>query len=115
METNKACYSITINAKVGTTPENFTVKSLELEDCISSWLSEGSVDQYTVNCDLDNSEVEYEITSEADTLVAKMVFIVAPKDDCKKVEMLKPKMRAVFMDVSNNAFPTCSITKKQAV
>ena len=115
METNRAYYSIGINTKCATNASNFTAKAVELEDCITNWLTDAWVDLYTVNCDLEHSEVEYEITSEADTLVAKLIFMLAPKDESMKVEVLKPKMRAAFMDASNNLFPTCSFTKKCAM
>ena len=114
MDSEKACYTITINTKVCTTHDNFTLKALELEDCINNWLTEAWLEQYTVNCDLEASTIEYEITAVADVLVAKMVFMLAPKDETRKVEMLKPKMRACFMEASNNLFPTCAFTKKQA-
>ena len=114
MDSEKACYTITINTKVATNSDVFTLKALELEDCLNNWLSIGWAEQYTVNCDLERSSIEYDITAELDVLVAKMVFMLAPKDETRKVEMLKPKMRACFMEASNNLFPTCAFTKKQA-
>ena len=114
MDSSRTCYSICINTKVATHAYNFSAKAIELEDCVENWLSDAWFETYTVNCKPDDSEVTYEITAEEGTLIAKFIFMLAAQDVNKKVEMLKPKMRAAFMEASNNLFPTCGFTKKCA-
>ena len=106
-------YSITINTKMAVNPDSFPAKSVELEDYLHKWLSEECMATWVQNCSLNDSKVGYEVTAEANTLVAKLMFDLV-HDSEAKAQMHKPVMRASFMDVSSNAYPTCALTKKCA-
>ena len=67
---------------------------------------------FVTNVDIDKSVMEYTITAEASILIAKCIFTLVAVDAGQKVEIVKPKMRAAFMEASKNVYPTCAITKK---
>jgi len=109
---NEVCFAIGINTKMATTSTNFDAKAVELEDALARWLESDNVATFVTNVDLDKSVMEYNITAEASILIAKCIFTLVAVDAGQKVEIVKPKMRAAFMETSNNVYPTCAITKK---
>jgi hypothetical protein len=109
---NEICYAIGINTKMVTTPANFDAKAIELEDALLKWLEPSNVSTFVTNVDIDKSVMEYNITAVASILLVKIIFTLIACDTEEKVEIVKPKMRAAFMEASNNVYPTCAITKK---
>ena len=109
---NEICYAIGINTKMVTTSANFDAKAIELEDALLKWLEPDNVATFVTNVDIGRSVMEYNITAEASILIAKCIFTLVAVDADQKVEMVKPKMRAAFMEASKNVYPTCAITKK---
>ena len=109
---NEVCFAIGINTKMATISTNFDAKAVELEDALARWLEPDNVATFVTNVDIGRSVMEYNITAVASILLVKIIFTLIACDTEEKVEIVKPKMRAAFMEASNNIYPTCAITKK---